>query len=641
VVVAVAAAAALAGRAEAQTGGGAPGAAAPAPAGAGAPAAGGPEVRRAEPVVVTATRVEEPLEEVGASVTVIPGEALAVQEQRTVEEALRAVPGLDVQRSGSPGRITTIRIRGANPTQVQVLIDGVRVKSATTGDFDFADLPADAIERIEVVRGPQSTIYGADAIGGVVNVITKRGRGAPSAFLDVEAGNYETLRTRLGASAGVGPWSLSLGASRLDFGGQFENDEQALSSVNGRVGYALPNDGEVALTGRYSDSHRGIPFATVYPDFDSNREQDDRFGLLSAEWRQPWTAWYESSLRLSGVWSRLTFRDPDSVFEPRSEIETERREVDWLHTVRLGPLDTVTAGLEYRHEEGRSQGTFSEGTDAWALFLQNQLRLLDRLFLTAGVRHDDNSAFDDQTTFRVALSFLVRETDTRLKGSWGQGFRAPTFNELFFPATFPPCPAFGNPSLRPEESESWDAGVEQRLLGGRARLGATWFRNDFRNLIQAALVDPVNFCFQAQNVGRARTQGVEVEGSLAPVAGLVLTAAYTYTETEDRDTGAELRRFPRNRLAVTAVYEPLAGLALSGEVQVASSQFEGPGRPRTPGYTVVNAAASYLLARRWGWLSGVTFHVKVNNLLNEDYEEAAGFPALGTHVVAGIRATFE
>jgi len=601
-------------------------------------------VERAEPVVVTATRFEERLEQIGASVTVVPEAVIEAQEYRTVEEALRAVPGVEVQQSGSPGKLTTVRIRGAGPTQIQVLIDGVRVKSTTTGDFDFADLPVDDVERIEVVRGPQSTLYGADAIGGVINIITKRGRGKPTAFVDLEAGNYDTFRERAGVSGAVGPWNFSLGVSRLDFGGQFRNDEHSVTSLNGRVGLALPNKGEVALVGRYGDGHRGIPFRTVFPDFDANREQDDRVALLSLEWRQPWTAWYETALRLSAVRSSLTFRDPAEPGDPdgfgfRSDIESERREVDWLHRVDLGRIDTVTAGFEYRSEEGTNKGLFSETTDTWAVFVQNELRLFERLFLTAGVRYDDNSAFGDQTTARAAASYLIKASDTRLKASWAQGFRAPTFNELFFPG-FPPCGPFGNRDLRPEESESWDAGVEQHFLDRRVRVAATVFRNDFTDLIQTTLVDPANFCFQAQNVGRARTQGIEVEASVAPIDRLLLSLAYTHTDTEDRQTGEPLRRFAPNRWALTAIYELIRGLRLTAELFVVSSQFEVPGQPRNDGYVVVNVGGAYRLPWRWGALSNLTIHVKVQNLLNEDYAETQGFPALGTHVVAGLRATF-
>ena len=610
-----------------------------------APAAGAaPEVRRAEPVVVTATRSEEPLEQTGASVTVVPEEAMRVQEYRAVEDVLRTIPGIQVGTSGSPGKLSTIRIRGANPTQVQVLIDGVRVKSLTSGDFDFADVMLDDVERIEILRGPQSTLYGADAVGGVVNVITKRGQGPPSAFVDFEAGNYDTFRERAGVAGSDGPWSYSLGATRLDFGGQFDNDEHGVTSVNTRLGYALPSKGDLSLTGRFQDGHRGLPFATVFPDFDPNRREDDRLWLLSLEWRQPWTSMWEQKLRVSAVDEALTFRDEADaghLFGSRSDISSRRFEAEWYHFIKPVPWNTITLGGEYRNEVGEVEGSFKETVDSWALVLQEQLRLFERLFLTGGVRYDRHSAFEDKTTARAALSYLLKSTDTRLKASWGQGFRAPTFNELFFPA-FAPCPPFGNPNLRPEESSSWDAGVEQHLWERRVRLAATYFRNDFKDLIQPALTDPANFCFQAQNVGKARTEGVEVEASAMPVDGLVVALAYTRTDSEDRTTGGPLRRIAPDSFAVTATWEPWPGLTLSGEVQVLSSQFEAPGQPRNPGYAVVNAAAAYRLpVRRWGFLSNITLHIRATNLFNENYAEVAGFPALGTHVVAGLRAVFD
>jgi vitamin B12 transporter len=608
------------------------------------PATAPAEVRRAEPVVVTATRSEQPLEQTGASVTVVSEEEMRVQEYRAVEQVLRTVPGVQVGTSGSPGKLSQIRVRGADPTQVQVLIDGVRVKSLTSGDFDFADLTLDNVERIEVLRGPQSTLYGADAIGGVVNVITKRGQGPPSGFLDFEAGNYSTFRERAGVSGSTGAWNYSLGVSRLDFDGQFDNDEHNLTSVNARVGYDLPNKGELSLTGRFQDGHLGVPFATVFPDFDPNREQDQQLWMLSLEWRQPWTSIWEHRLRVSTVDETLNFKDqpdPAHPFGFTSDISSRRIETDWYHFIKPVPWNTITAGVEYRNEVGEVEGSYRQTMDSWALVLQDQIALWDRLFVTGGVRYDGNSVFEDKATGRVAASYLVKETDTRVKGSWGQGFRAPTFNELFFPA-FPPCPAFGNPNLKPEESTSWDGGVEQHLWDRRVRLAATYFHIDFTNLIQSTLTDPVNFCFQAQNVGKARSEGVELEGSVMPIDGLVLSVAYTYTDTEDRTTGNPLPRVAPNALSVTGTWEPLPGLTFSGEVLVLSSQFEAPGQPRNQGYTVVNAAAAYRLPiKRWGFLSNITLHIRATNLFNENYSEVAGFPALGTHVVAGIRANFD
>src|SRR5262249_12352065 len=220
--------------------------------------------------------------------------------------------------------------------------------------------------------------------------------------VDFEAGNYGTFRERLAIAGANGPLNFSLGVSRLDFGGQFPNDDQGLTSANGRLGYALPNRREVALVARYADSEIGIPFKTIFPDFALHREQEEELALLSLEWRQPWTTWYDHALRLSVLEDKLTFKDPDDSFQTRSGIETRRREVDWRHHFYLGKLDTVTVGLEYRNEKGTNEGTFSRTTDTYAAFLQNELRLFEQLFLTAGVRYDDNSAFGDKTTARVA-----------------------------------------------------------------------------------------------------------------------------------------------------------------------------------------------------------------------------------------------
>jgi vitamin B12 transporter len=462
--------------------------------------------------------------------------------------------------------------------------------------------------------------------------------------VDFEGGNYTTFRERAGVSGSTGPWSYSLGVSRLDFEGQFDNDEHRVTSVNARLGYALPNNGELSLVGRYQNGSLGIPFATVFPDFDPNREQDQQLALLSLEWRQPWTPIWEHRLRVSGVDETLTLRDqpdPAHPFAFDSDISSRRLETEWYHFIKPVPWNTITLGAEYRTEVGEVKGNYRKTADSWALVLQDQIALFDRLFLTGGVRYDGSNVFEDQPTGRVAASYLLKQTDTRFKASWGQGFRAPTFNELFFPA-FPPCPAFGNPNLKPEESNSWDGGVEQHLWGRRVRLGVTYFRTDFTDLIQSTLIDSVNFCFQAQNIGKARSEGVEVEASVTPVDGLVLALAYTYTDSEDLTTGNPLPRVAPNALAVTGTWEPLPGLTLSGEVLVMSSQFEAPGQPRNPGYTVVNAAAAYRLPiKRWGVLSNIALHVRVTNLFNESYSEVAGFPALGTHVVAGIRANFD
>jgi vitamin B12 transporter len=405
--------------------------------------------------------------------------------------------------------------------------------------------------------------------------------------------------------------------------------------VNGRVGYELPNRGELALVGRYSDGHRGIPFRTVFPDFSRTREQDNQFTLGSLEWRQPWVEAYDHALRLSLVRSVLTFRDPASEFERRVDIVNERREVDWLHHLNFGRLDTVTVGLEYRNEEGTDKGTFSRTTDTTAVFGQNELRLFDRLFLTGGVRYDHNSAFGDATTGRAAVSFLVKETDTRLKGSWAEGFRAPTFNELFFPG-------FGNPTLKPERSESYEVGGDQRLLEDRVRFGATFFHNQFNDLIQIVVLP--GFIFQPQNVGRAISEGVEFYSEVSPVDWLTLSANYTYTESEDIATGKPLRRFPRHRWNTGATFT-WDRLTLFGEAIVTTRQFETPtaatGQNFNPGYFRIDLGGSYKLWGRLGIMERIDLIARFNNITDERYTEVQGFPAPPFNALVGVRIAFQ
>lgn len=598
---------------------------------------------RVEPVVVTATRLEEPLERVGASVSVISEEEIQSKQYRTVEEALRTVPGLDVQRSGGLGKLTSVRIRGAAPTQIQVLIDGARVKSPTTGDFDFSDLTTDNVERIEVVRGPQSTLYGADAIGGVINIITKRGVGKPTASVTAEGGNYETFRERAATSGKYGNLDVSLGVSRSDSQGQFPNDEFGGTSLFGQIGHPLPNNGRLAMVTRYTKAHRGIPFKTVFPAFDPNSEQDDESLVNTLQWTQPFTSIWEHRLSLSSFNSEITFQDPPDPGESgstlRSQTDVRRLEADWLHHINLGKPDTVTLGFEWREERGNNKGTFDKSITTRALLLQNELRLFDRFFLTGGFRVDDHSTFGTEVTPRVALSYLVKEWGTRFKASWAEGFRAPTLNDLFYPG-FPPCPPFGNQNLDPEKSKSFDAGAEQGFWQNRVKLGVTYFQNDFRDMIQFALVDPANYCFQAQNVGRARSRGVEVEASVEPINRLLLTAAYTYTDTRDITAGTELRRFPRNRAVLSALWEATDRIATHATVTVVSSQFEDKVLGRNAGYTRVDLGGYSEILRKWGILENLRLTATINNLLDEDYQETFGFPALGLNYLVGLTARF-
>jgi vitamin B12 transporter len=602
------------------------------------------EAKRVDPVVVTATKVETPVREVGASVSVVNGEDVQTYHYPSLDEALRNVPGIEVTRSGSFGKLSTLSIRGANSNQVQILVDGVRIKSPTTGQVDLSDISPDLIERIEVIRGPQSTLYGADAIGGVVNVITRRGTGPLAASLHQEAGNYNTLSTR---ATVAGAWKLldySLSASHLESNGQFKNDGSDVNAWNGRVGLSLPGDSSLAFVWRYNRSDTGLPVKFVFPPpqpikpiVDPNQRQQSETVVLSLEGKIRPVSWWESRARLSRYRNELGFQDPPDPGFPfesptKSQIDVERREAEWVNSFFIANWSTTTIGVEYRHEAGDNEGVFHRATHTPAVFLEEQLRFFDRLFVSGGFRHEDNSVFGSATTGRGSLALVVKETGTKLRGSAGSGFRAPTINDLFFPD-------FSNAALAPERSVSWDAGIDQKLWRDRVRLGATYFHTDFKDLIKFVPLDVFPFA-SVTNVGRARSAGVELTAEVDLWYNLVASASYTYTDTKDLATGDPLPRVPKHSLNVGVTWEPVPRLSLFTQVYFRSEQFDNFGDVFNSGWTRVDAGGTYRLLGRWGLLQALEVTARAQNLLDEGYAEVRGFPALGTSVLVGLRARF-
>jgi len=603
------------------------------------------EPKRIETVVVTATKVLTPTEQLGASVSVVPGSDFQTYHYPSLDEALRNVPGLEITRSGSYGKLSTLSIRGANSNQLQILVDGVRVKSPTTGQVDLSDLSPDLIERIEIIRGPQSTLYGADAIGGVVNIITKKGTGGPfSAMVQQEAGNYDTLVTR--ASIG-GVWKLldyALAGSHFESNGQFTNDNSNINAFSGRLGLALPWDSALAFTWRYNNTYTGLPVKFVFPPplpivpiIDPNQNQQTETLVLNLDGKVRPTPWWESRARVGYYLNNLHYQDtpdPGSTFDVPvdSRIDTNRFEAEWVNAFFIGTWSTTTVGFEYRREEGNNKGVFEASTTTPAVFLEQQLRFFDRLFITAGFRHEDNSTFGSATTGRGSIAYQIKETGTRVRGSAGSGFRAPTINDLFFPD-------FSNPDLKPERSVSWDVGVDQKLWRDRIRLGATYFHTDFSDLIQFVPL-PVFPFSTVENVGRARAQGLEFTSEVDLWYNLVASVNYTYTDSENLDTGNPLPRIPKHMLNVGVTWEPIPKLSLFTQVYFRSEQFDTFGDVFNSGWTRVDIGGTYRLIGKWGWLAGLDATARVVNLLNENYAEVRGFPALGTNFLFGLRARF-
>jgi vitamin B12 transporter len=597
------------------------------------------EARRLDPVVVTATMVATPLEKLGATVTVVTGDEITQYNYDRIEDVFRQVPGVQVQSTGSPGKATSLSIRGGGSQRSLVLIDGLRTASPTLGSTDIAEITIDAIERIEIVRGPQSTLYGADAITGVVNIITKKGQGPPSASVWVEGGNYRTFREQLNVQGAFGGFNFNLTGSQFNTGGNLPHDDSGQTAVSGRIGYDFPWRGELSLIGRYSNLDLELPvFSTSPTVFDSNATNQLETGLYKLEYKQKILDWWNVMASLGQWFNNSHFRNtpPPGTDTTISQIDTSRIQGDVLSTFTLPRWNTLTLGWEYRNESGTNvtEGTFptdfSATLNTLAFFGQDEISLFDRLFLGGGLRWEDNNQFGTSLTGRASAALVIKETGSKLRFAWGQGFRAPTINDLFFPG-------FANPDLKPEQSTSWEIGADQRLWQDRIRFGATYFNQDFSNLIQFVF-DPTTGFFLPENVGRARIRGVEAYASFDPFDWIGFYVNYTYLDAKDLDTNQELRRVPRNSVNTGVTVTPFSRLTLFVQANVVSSQLESDFAGRNPGYYRIDTGGTFVVLGQYGRLNRLELTARIQNLTNQSYDEVLGFPALGINALVGLRA---
>ncbi len=620
----------------------------------------GQEAKKLEPVVVTATKIETPAEQVGAAVTVITGDDFKTYHYETVDEALRFVPGVEIRRAGTLGKTTSITIRGANPNQVQVLVDGVRVKSPTTGQAELSDISPDLIERVEIIRGPQSTLYGADAIGGVVNIITKKGKGPLGGSVEQDVGNEQTYRSQGSVAGSYALLDYAFSGSHLESHGQFQNDRSTQNALNGRVGLTLPGQSSLGFTVRWNRTETGLPVKflstmapgsplPIVPVIDTNNRQESETYVLSLDGRTHPVSWWEAEARLGRYTNFIDFIDlPDRADEcafPPCEFPgrfwVARNEAELLNHFHVGTWSTSTFGLESREFTADVQGFTPVHARSWTNsgFFQEQLRFFERLFLTGGVRVEDNNVFGRQTTERGSFSYVIKESGTRIRGGAGTGFRAPTFNEEFFPG-------FSDKTLQPERSLSYDAGVDQKLWTDRIRLGLTFFHNTFDNLIALVTTDTPPFV-KGVNAGHSRATGIEFTSEVDLLKNLVGWFNYTYTDSLVLAINRPIPREPRHRFNLGLTWEPLPRVSLFAEAHIVSEQWESIPTGTDPrngvfnsGHTRIDVGGTYRLVNRYAFLRAVDLTARVQNVLDEGYAEVRGFPAPGINALAGLRASF-
>lgn len=609
-----------------------------------------------EPMVVTATRTQIPMEEVGSSMSVITAKDLAQRQGMSVLEVLRSVPGVDVVQSGGLGQQTSVFLRGANANHTLVLIDGVEANDPSSPDglFDFANLMTYNIERIEILRGPQSTLYGSDAIGGVINIMTKKGAGRPHTSLRAEGGSFGTFKVTGKVNGGHGLVNYSLAGSRLESAGisaadsrsgNSERDGYHNTTLSGRFGLTPGPDFTLDAMVHYLRAHTEIDGSTVnakghfVPIDDPNSILDTQqlflrgqgqLNLFNGLWAQILGISFTHYDRENQDWPDILNPSPfPGVFHG------EKIKLDWQNNLFLYPGHTLTLGIATEEERMKTQSPISDLAQKTArttgYYLQDQFNAGEILFLRGGIRLDNHSHFGSKVTEQASATLLFDPLGIKLRGSYGTGFKAPSLSQLFDDRFNTDQLTFNNPNLGPEESRSWDIGIEQSLWNDQLTWGATYFNNQFKHLIQLSQVGPVQF--ELINIAQAEAKGWEIFIAFSSLEGLTLRGDYTLTRTEDKQTGEPLLRRPEHKAAISTNYHFLGNANLHLQVLYVGRRGD-VGGISLPGYVLANLAGSYRLTNNF------RLFARVNNLFDQHYQEVFGFGTPGLSTFGGVELSF-
>lgn len=581
--------------------------------------------------VFTATRTPAALTTLGTYVDRITAADLARRQLTGLRSALGGIPGAPAFTSGAAGGVTSLFLRGSNSNQTLFLVDGIRFNDPNTDyQVSFGGMGVSAGDNLEVSHGPQSTLYGGEAIGGVVALRGQRGAGAGSATLAAEAGSFGTMQGAISAQAGDARRAYTFSAS----GGHTDNERpnNAFDSVT----YALRLDRQITkkvamgatwrgFLGRYGSPGPAIGFGANDPD--NQESESNQLATVFAD--LTFAPGITSHVVLGGQDRRYVSDTGAS-----ETVVTNRRVVlDWQSTWVLNEQHRVTGGLtaEANHTRNTGFGSINERQSLLAFFAQDEWTPVEHVYLTAGLRSDDHDTFGRATTGRATAAWLSADSHWKLRATYGTAFRSPGFLDLYGQSGF----YVGNPSLQPEKAHGWDAGVDYFFAAGRGVLSATWFDTRYRNLIG---FDFGVFPGTTANVDQARTRGLELAGKFTLPGAVEVWLAYTYLEAENLTSRTRLLRRPRNSGSLDLWHDFGGGFSAGTGVAFAADR-----RDVHAATFATIGAEDYTVVRVYGaWQvnSRLTVKARVENLLDEAYAEVHGYPQLGRGAFAGVEWRF-
>ncbi len=584
-------------------------------------AASGEETMKLEEIVVTATRVEESVEDVAQDVTIITSKEIEKRSYDSIADVLKDVMGVKIKDYGNKGASATLSIRASTAEQVLILIDGKRMNLPSSGQFDLNDIPVplENVERIEVLRGASSALYGADAMGGVINIITKK-PSQPVTKATVQYGRFDTKSFLFNTSRKLNRFGYSLAAQREDSHGFRPDTDYKLWNLNSKFTLDLADDVDLVLNIDYGHKNAGSPGSTGWPTPEARQWNENAlYGLtLNAA---------NTHIRIYSHYSRTHYNKPDPYFPEDSTHKNYTRGIDGQTSFALGEINLLTIGAEILEEKVRSTEIGNKHRSRIGAFLQDELSVTDDFIVTAGVRYDD---YDSGNRLSPKLSILLRPfSETTLRASAGKGYRVPTLNDLYWPDT---GWAAGNPDLKPEKSTEYEISVEQKF-GKNIRTKVLGFYKKVKDLIEWEEVSP--WRWMPVNIGKARIRGIEVETSV-DFGKVDLLVSYTYQDPEDRENDQKITDRQRHDFNANFTYTSEGGFSASIESSYVSNYVSTTGRHKC--YFLVNAKVSQEF-RLSGDIKGTVF-IKGKNILDREYEVARGYPMPTQQLMAGVTVEF-
>jgi len=581
--------------------------------------------------VLTATRTPAALTTTGTAVDSLSAADLARMQLNNLSSALVGIPGAPSSASGAPGGVTSLFLRGANSNQTLFLVDGIRFNDPNT-DYQatLGGVCLGACDNLEVVHGPQSTLYGGEAVGGVVSIRGQRGTGPVHSSLAVEGGSFGTIQGAASTQAGdeQGGYTFSISGGHTD--NERVNNKFDSTTYEFRLDRKLSGKVAVGATWRGFVGRYGSPGARIgygANDPDNEERENNQLATVFAELTS--SPELSSKVVMGGQDRRYVSFDGTS-----STIVKNRRAVlDWQSTYTANEQHKITGGVtaELNTTRNTGFGNINERQKLFALFVQDEWTPVEHVYLTAGLRSDDHDTFGRATTGRATAAWLSADSRWKLRTSYGTAFRSPSFLDLYGQNPY----YVGNPNLKPEKARGWDAGVDYFLADKKGVLSATWFDTRISELIT---FDFASFPGTVKNVGRARTKGAEVAGKFALPGAVDVRLAYTYLEADDLTGGARLLRRPRHSGSLDLWHDFGGGFSAGTGLVFVSDRMDVNAATfatiRGEDYTVVRVYGA------WQATARVTIRARIENLLDEKYEQVHGYPMLGLGVFAGVEVKF-